>query len=229
MPIEKQAFIEAVVSGDEKVILQGIEEKIDLSVLSETQTDGRRPPIEFVYYVNNYNLLYLLWQQGVVATSIEIEHLYEQFAHGILPAALYQQDENVLIKQLKQVKLDLTNAFSASKLILKTLSINRNEDKTEIVLLFKPFKYNQQIFTCCLEFTTERLIKIASHTELLFEKDELVSSIYFDEVHNPIDLRRIKFGKTVHEKTTIELELFFDFEYEGTPFPSETVVLSSKI
>ncbi len=229
MPIEKQTFIEAVISGDEKIILQGIEEKIDLSILSEPQTDGRQPPIQFLSYVNNYNLLHLLWQHGVVATSVEIEHLYEQFAHGILPAALYQQDRNALIKQLKQVKLDLTNTFSASKLVLKTININQNENKTEIVLTFKPFKYNKQIFTCCLEFITDRLIKIVRHTEFFFEKEELVSSFYFDNVHNPIDLRHIKFGKTVHEKTTIELELFFDFEYEGTPFKNETIMLQCKI
>jgi hypothetical protein len=104
-----------------------------------------------------------------------------------------------------------------------------DENGSEIIVTFKPFKYENEVFERTIEFLTDDIVVIAPNSEWIFNTEEMDSSFYFDNVHNPVDLKKIKFGDKVGKKMDVELELFFDFEFEGTPLKNETIILKSRI
>jgi hypothetical protein len=227
--ISKEQFIDAIISGNKEALIQGIEEGMDMSIASDEQADGRRPPIEFASFVDNYDILYVLWQHKALATTGYIEAIFEKFKNGLLPEALYAHDKLEKEKRLNKVKLDLTTNFSAAKLQLKKVKLAVDENGSEIIVTFKPFKYENEVFERTIEFLTNDIVVIAPNSEWVFNTEEMDSSFYFDSVHNPVDLKRIKFGDKVGKKMDVELELFFDFEFEGTPLKNETIILKSRI
>jgi hypothetical protein len=227
--INKEQFIDAIIFGNKEVLIQAIEEGIDMSIASEEQKDGRRPPIEFASFVDNYGILYILWQHNALATTGYIENIFEKFKNGILPETLYEQEALEKTKRLNKVKLDLTNNFSASKLQVKKVKLTVDENGSEIIVTFKPFKYDNEVFERTIEFLTDDILLITPNSEWVFNTEEMDSSFYFDGVHNPVDLKKIKFGDKIDKKLDIELELFFDFEFERTPFKNESITLKSRI
>jgi hypothetical protein len=229
--IEKEEFINAIITGNTDIILQGIEEGIDLSIVSEEQEDGCLAPIESASYADNYGVLYIFWKYDVLATTEYIEAIFKKFKNGILPDELYANDKLEQMKRLNKVKLDLSSNFSASKLILKKIKFIVDENGSEIIVTFKPFRLIDEIFERTIEFTTNNILTITPNSELTFSKEgeDMNGSFYFDNVHNPVDLKRIKFGNQVGKKIEVELELFFDFEYERTPLKNESIILHSKI
>jgi hypothetical protein len=227
--IGKEQFIDAIIFSNKEIIIQGIEEGIDLSIVSEEQADGRRPPIEFASWGNNYDVLYILWKHKALATTPYIEAIFGKFKKGSLPDALYAHDKLEQSERLNKVKLDLSTDFSASKLELEKIQLSIDENGSEIIVTFKPFRYNDQVFERNFEFVTDDILVIMPHTELVFNDEYMSDSFYFDDVHNPVDLKRIKFGDRIGDKIEVELELLFDFEYERTPLKNESIILKSRI
>jgi hypothetical protein len=224
--VTKKAFIKAILDDKKDVVIQGIKDGIDIAIVSEQQKDGRRPPIEFASFVNNYGLLHLLWQHKAVATTTFVTAIFEQFGLGVLPQELYEKDRTEKLDRLSKVELDLTDNFAAANLILQKIDLNFDEGGSEIIVSFEPFKFNNEVFERNLEFYTDVTLDILPNCEYYFTADETSSSIYFDNVHNPVDMRRLKFGEKMGKKIALEIELFFDFEFENTPLKNETVILS---
>ena len=92
----------------------------------------------------------------------------------------------------------------------------------ELIIDFEPFEIDGQEFTMKLEFvgfSNPQLEKNVFLKGCTFnDEDELEpSSIYFQSVHNPIDLKKLKIERK--EKLEIfEIELLFDFEFENTDY-----------
>jgi hypothetical protein len=225
--IKKEAFLEAIIDGNKSIIIQALEEGINISFASEEQEDGRRPAIEFASFCDNYEILFILWLNKAVATTPYIESIFDKFKEGILPKDLVSDKKREKEKRNSKVKLDLTQDFSISKLqVLKGNILKEVDDSCELNIIFKPFKYEGKIFENELEFKMYNMIQIESNTEYLFTgNNEVCSSFYFDEVHNPVDLIKLKFGSIQRKKIEAEIDLFFDFEFEGTPFKNDSINL----
>jgi hypothetical protein len=227
--ISKSQFLQAVIEGDNSLIGQALAEGMPIAIVSEMQEDGRRPAIEFPSFTDNYGTLHLLWQHKAVATTPYIKLIFEKFDKGQSPQELYDIDKMAKENEQKKVKLDLTNKFAASKIKVERVHFAADDNGTELNVHFKPFLYDNSIHKVILEFVTDDILELKPNSILHFEGDYLSSSMYIDNVHNPVDLRTFKTGNIVGKKMAVELELFFDFQFERTPFPNETVTIKHNI
>ena len=69
---KEDEFIEAIISGSPEEVKKAIEAGVDIKIASREQADGRRPPVEFPSFTNQYDILFVLWQHGVKATTEQI-------------------------------------------------------------------------------------------------------------------------------------------------------------
>ncbi len=184
----------------------------------------------------NYDALFLLWKAGAKPETEYIEDFFNEFKHGKTPDVLYRKDAEVEIGKLQNIN-DYTENFSAKLLKISTTNfeITGEEEASEIEfsIFLESFVFNNDIVKPQLQFiifcSKEMKERIYSDTGYTFPSDEISSSsIYIQNVHNPVDLKKLTIIP-VNKYFQLEAELYFDFEYEGTSYPNETITLKTII
>ena len=224
---KEDEFIEAIISGSPEEVKKAIEAGVDIKIASREQADGRRPPVEFPSFTNQYDILFVLWQHGVKATTEHIENTFKKFERGYTPHVLFEIDRLEKERKLSKVKLDLSDDFSASKLEVKKFEFEQNNAGWILKMLLKPFKFEGEIYHQTIDFTSKNALLIQPNSTIVFENQDFNASFYFDGAHNPVDLEKIKFGEIQGKKIAFEIDLFFDFE--GSAFKNESVLFKGEL
>ena len=99
---------------------------------------------------------------------------------------------------------------------------NDPDAELELIVDFNAIYVEGQTVNCKLEFiglsSSEIEEKVFSDGYRFDEGDEIEpSSIYIASVHNPVDLKFLKIERMKNEEV-VTVELYFDFEYEGTDY-----------
>lgn len=225
----ESTFIEAIESGSAEDVKKALEAGADIAIASKEQANGRRPPIEFPSFVNSYDVLFVLWQHGAKATTEHIENIFKKFEKGSTPEVLFEMDRLEKERKLSKVKLDLSNDFSASKLEVKKFDFDLNDANWSLKMVLKPFKFEGRIINQTIDFTSNQALLIQPNSTIVFENQDFNASFYFDDVHNPVDLKSIKFGELKDNKIAFEIDLFFDFEFEGGFLKNQNATFKGKL
>ncbi len=109
---------------------------------------------------------------------------------------------------------------------------DEQEAEIEFVIKFSPLIQDRQNLEPSLEFvgfsTSEMGSRVFSAGYEFSDDDDIEpSSVYFQSVHNPVDLKWLRIEKQ-EAFELIEFELFFDFEYENTDYGSQSLRLTHK-
>jgi len=186
----------------------------------------------------NYDALFTLWKAKAIPTTEYVEEIFNEFKNGKTPQEFYQEDEEKEINKKKGVK-DFSKNFSAKKLKIASINIEVTEEiegvqDSEVILniSLKPFIYKDWVTETELQFVgfcNPEMKKQIYSDGYTFKEDEIEpSSIYVQNVHNPIDLKTLKISEGKNHNF-IEATLFFDFEYERTDYKNETLHIKYKI
>ena len=184
----------------------------------------------------NYNALFSLWTAKATPTSEYVREVFEEFNKGKTSADLYKESEEIL--KLKNAP-DFSRNFSAKKLKVENASfeiteeINDNEDSELILTIeLKPYLYEGRVIETKMEFIapTYNEMKKNLFTEdgHSFTGENVSSSIYIQDVHNPVDLKRLKISKG-KKYYNLVADLHYDFEYENTTYANEVATLKFKV
>ncbi|OAV45113.1 hypothetical protein [Lewinella sp. 4G2] len=183
----------------------------------------------------NYNALFTLWKAKATPTTDYIKEIFDQFEDGKSVADLYDESE-MSIKM--QSALELSENFSARKLKIESALLtiheeNNNSQNSDLILsiVLKPFLFEGTIIETTMEFVTsvhdEMKKNLFVGNGYSFIGEPISSSIYIQNVHNPVDLQRlyIKRGKKYY---TVSADLYFDFAFENATYPNELVTFKFK-
>ncbi|MEL6672795.1 MAG: hypothetical protein AAFR61_11410 [Bacteroidota bacterium] len=107
-----------------------------------------------------------------------------------------------------------------------TQETDEQDAEIELVVKFEPFMLEGEEVSPAFQFlgfSSPRMEQsVFSDGYHFSEEDGLEpSTIYFQSVHNPVDLKALRIEKQ-GEAEVISFDLFFDFEYEGTGYKSES-------
>jgi len=109
-----------------------------------------------------------------------------------------------------------------------TQEIEDEQDaELELLIEFEPFKIDNHELAIKLQFlgfSSPEIERSVFSNGYNFNEDNQIepSSIYFQSVHNPIDLKFLKIEKK-QKLEIITIELFFDFEYEKTDYKNHSL------
>ena len=225
----ESTFIEAIESGSAEDVKKALEAGADIKIASLEQANGRIPPIEFPSFVNRYDVLFVLWQHGAAATTEHIENIFQKFENGNPPEVLFEMDRLEKERKLNEVKLDLSDDFAASKLEVKKFEFDLNDVSWTLKMVLKPFIFAGRVSNQTIDFESDKALLIQPNSTIVFENQDFNASFYFDDAHNPVDLKSIKFGELKNNKIAFELDLFFDFEFEGGSLKNQNAQFKGKL
>ncbi|WMX13079.1 hypothetical protein [Aureispira sp. CCB-E] len=184
-------------------------------------------------YADDYSLMYFLWKNGAKAETPYIEKIFEKFKVGELQ---YKNKESFFIREDNIKDLSKKNIVASLDIIKVFYSITKKieeeqDREIEIEIQFEPFLYQGQKTIWEVNFVGVVNLKIekkifSSQGYFFKEGDVESSSVYIKSVHSPVDLRWIKIDK---ERSTIELEILFDFEYEKTGLKNQPLKLKEAL
>jgi hypothetical protein len=132
---------------------------------------------------------------------------------------------------------DLTTNFSVRKLQFLEATISKVEDEMyHIIIPISKFLFENNITDTSIHLTQVTLPDDLSNCigkTVVFpinpNQGYIDGSIYLAERHNPVDVSEIKFISIEKNKLTAEINMFFDFEFEGTGIKNETIIKKIKI
>jgi hypothetical protein len=132
---------------------------------------------------------------------------------------------------IKNFPLDSIRIEKISFEITKAIE-NIQDSELLFYLDLKPFEFEGNLIKGNLEFfafSTNQMKRDIFKGGYIFQEDEMEpASIYFQHVHNPIDLKKLKITKS-EDSETFEIELYFDFEHEKTDYKSQSITLSFEL
>jgi len=184
----------------------------------------------------NYRALHSLWKAGAKATTPYLEEIFAEFKQGKSVEDFYREVEE---EKKRNKAREISKNFSAKKLKLQsghlafTAEIEGEQDaELELILNLEPFMYDGYFTQTQFEFigfwSDEMRIQMYTKEGYTFDSEEVeASSIYLQHAHNPVDLKRLTI-KSGRKFDTIEVELYFDFEYEATDYKNESLVWKFK-
>lgn len=131
---------------------------------------------------------------------------------------------------------DLTDVFSVTKWKFLQGEFNKEEGYYSIILPVSKFVLDDEIVA-----TSVQLYAIELPENLPSYIGETISfplnpndgyidgSVYLRNVHNPVDVPKIKFLKLESDCIELEITMKFDFEYESIGFKNETITSVVKL
>lgn len=182
-----------------------------------------------VFGIENYSALFTLWKAGAKAPTEYIEEIFSDFAKGISAQQMYDGDHEETEEILQTVELDLTHDFSVQKLEIQKAYVEVIQEELEFRIQIKPFLFHGEIIYPEMSFigtVNHQQIQKLYAEGITFQEGEMeASSLNLNSAHNPVDLKKLKIDKS-GESETAHAELFFDFDYEGSEFPNQTLILN---
>ena len=110
---------------------------------------------------------------------------------------------------------------------------DKHDAEIELIIEFEPIKIDGHEINPKFQFigfsnpALEKSVFLSGYN--FTDEDYLEpSSIYFQSVHNPVDLKALRIEKK-DGKEIIFIDLFFDFEYEQTEYKNEKLNLTYEI
>jgi hypothetical protein len=127
---------------------------------------------------------------------------------------------------------DLTENFSVKKLQFLEATISKVNDKMyQIIIPISKFIFENNITETSINLTQVALPNDLSKCigkTVVFSKNPnqgyIDGSVYLAERHNPVDVYEIKFINFEKNKLNVEMNMFFDFEFEGTGLKNENLI-----
>lgn len=208
-----------------------IQELIDKGLDVNMENNFGQTIAERASWGDNYSALYSLWKANAIPKTEYIKEIFSKFEKGITANELYEEKQLKVISKKKEVP-DLTKSFSVEKLKLESSYFeitnqiaDVQDSEIELRLNLQPFIFDGYLTNTELQFlglcTPKLKAKIFSKEGYDFENDEIEeSSIYIQNVHNPVNLKKLKVSEE-EDFYMIEVTLIFNFEYEGTEFRNE--------
>jgi hypothetical protein len=132
---------------------------------------------------------------------------------------------------------DLTQEFTVEKLQFLEATISKVENEMyHIIIPISKFIFENQIIDTSIHLTSVALLNDLSNCiDKTFNfpinpnPGYIDGSVYLAERHNPVDVSEMKFINIEKNKLTVEISMFFDFEFEGTGLKNETIIKTIKI
>ncbi len=200
-----------------EAVQKEIDNGIDVNI-----TDGVRQPLaEFASFSDDFKMLEILWKAGAKATTPYLEEIFNDFENGTIREAI---DEN------KVENIEIAHTIEPEKFRISNIPISQitlNNELQYLSIKFENFRVGEQIVNEVIKFDLSELETEEIKKGIRFKKDELTSSIYLFDVHNPIDIEYMKLKKKFLRENIIELKLLFDFEHESTGYDNEIIEIKT--
>lgn len=209
---------------------QAVENALQNGFDANTVVNNGVTGIEWASYTDDYRMMEIFWKQGAKPTTEYIEDIVAKFEKGKTYLDLQETEEN------PSDYPDLTDVFSVTKWKFLQGEFNKEEGYYSIILPVSKFVLDDEIVA-----TSVQLYAIELPENLPSYIGETISfplnpndgyidgSVYLRNVHNPVDVPKIKFLKLESDCIELEITMKFDFEYESIGFKNETITSVVKL